>query len=65
MITAVWEWQLGRIRARRKVRKGGGGRWMCEAYCEYSVRDPCSHRERYIRAAQMDLSDELSNVCSE
>ena len=24
-------------------------------YDAYSVRDPCSHRERYIRAAQMDL----------
>ena len=21
----------------------------------YSVRDPCSHRERYMRAAQIDL----------
>ena len=31
-------------------------------YDAYSVRDPCSHRERYIRAAQMDLVVKKVNI---
>ena len=52
---AVWEWQLGRVRAVEKVRKRRVWRRRERTYGAYSVRFPCSHRERYMRPAQMAL----------
>ena len=55
VMMAVWEWQLGRIRAVEKVRKRRVWHRRERTYGAYSVRFPCSHKEQYMRPAQMAL----------